>query len=288
MQDNIYSQIGGSANSTGSSDLTTAQASPSIFPVDARRRRNLMVGISLAAIGATALILSYLESSIILTFIGLGLSLWSFISFYATTSRLVTEEIFVPISLSSVESLSELISNLGYRGRVVFVHPKSLEGLKKGFLFISKDESSVLPPDSQFTSNKVFFENPPGILISAPEQAVVDLFERKLGVNFATVNVPFLQEKLPRLLTEDLQLVENMTLEEQGSHTRLVIQGGACAQICSAVSQKISLGNHFGCPVCSAFALIISKTTASPIMIEKNASDGNSITTTFVRVDREK
>ncbi|HZT35890.1 MAG TPA: hypothetical protein VFA15_08215, partial [Nitrososphaera sp.] len=160
-------------------------------------QKNLMIGSILAAAGGAILVLSYVLSSLVLTFIGLGLALWSVITFYATPAGIVSEEVFMSVSTSFAESLQNVITNLGYRGKPIYLHPKSLEGLKRGYVFVSKDGSSRIPSDSQFSEKKIIFENPEGVLIEAPSQGLVDLLEEKLNINFATSSLSFMQEHIP-------------------------------------------------------------------------------------------
>lgn len=242
------------------------------------RHSTITAGVLLTSIGGIILLLSYLASSLILTFIGLGLTLWGVLLFYMTQSRQLPTELSVAISLSTLKSMNSLIANMGYKGKAVFFYPKSLKGLNQGYLFVhSSAEADVvkIPSDMQLSNGKFLCEDPHGMLMTAPSQSLVDLFEHKLNSNFSMVDFSFLQQKLPKLLIEDLRLVDLFSLEENTGSIIATFSGGPGSELCQKlfvndINEPSSNNSHFACPVCSALALAICKIKGRPIYIQEN------------------
>ena len=251
--------------------------------------------IVLLGSGATTLALSYLWSSSILTFIGLGLTLWGVLIKYISRSRHVRAELLSSALSSMQKSIDDLVSYMGYTGQVIFFHPKSLVGLGQGYIFIphliTKLEGNSAPkldvlnllPYSSEASVPSLFLDPRGIFLAAPSQGLVDLFEKELNLNFALANLEYIREALPKLLIEELKMADDMSIEKNESNDVVMkISGKTCADMCRSSRNKTRPGNDLGCPLCSALALVISKVSAKPVCIkETNIIDDNTISTTY-------
>jgi hypothetical protein len=185
---------------------------------------------------------------------------------------------------------------MGYNGEVTFFHPKSLKGLGRGHVFISHyaakaDENlnakletlNLLPYSHEETIPSVYL-HPKGIFLVAPSQGLIELIERELGVNLATVELRYIQEALPKLLVEDLKIVDEISIEESDNDGSIVMSfsGGPGTDMCMFFDREIKLGNKLGCPLCSAVALVISKVSGKPVTIkETERIDGNMTATTY-------
>ncbi|MFY3740876.1 MAG: hypothetical protein HMLIMOIP_001321 [Candidatus Nitrosomirales archaeon] len=183
---------------------------------------------------------------------------------------------------------------MGYSGEVIFFHPKSLTGLGQGYVFIphyvarleanpsAKLDALNLLPYSNETNIPSTYLTPKGVFLTAPSQGLVDLFEKELEVNFALVNLEYIQEALPKLLVEDLKMADDMSIEKYEDGNILVkVTDGPCTEMCRFVSNHTRLGNHLGCPLCSALALVISKVSARPVIIKETNILDNVISTTY-------
>jgi hypothetical protein len=260
----------------------------------------LPTSLILLGIGAACLLFSYLWSSSILTFIGLGLALWGILIMYLSPSRHVRAELLDAVSSSMQKSIDALVSNMGYTGKAVFFHPKSLTGLGQGYVFIPHyttsaitgngensnlklEDLNLLPYSSESTVPQIYL-HPKGMFLAAPSQGMVDLIEKEIGINFALVSFDRVQEVLPKLLIEELNLVDDMSVEEEIGTGNIVARatGGPCTDICKLLGQETRLRNHLGCPLCSVVALVISKVKGKPVIVKETNATDNTITTTFV------
>jgi len=264
------------------------------------KNKTLLACLGLLGVGSASLASSFIWSSPVLTFIGLGLTLWGVLLMYISPSRHVRAELLNSISSSMQKSIENLVAYMGYTGQVVFFHPKSLTGLGQGFVFIphyaakgagvlnsNLDALNALPYDSEKSIPPVYLD-PKGVFLASPSQGMVDLFEKELGINFATVDLAFVQENLPKLLIEELKVVDDFSiLEDNGNGVSIVMKskGGPCTDMCQIMSKDARLGNHLACPLCSAIALVVSKVWGKPIIIKATAITGDSeITTTYVEL----
>jgi hypothetical protein len=258
-------------------------------------RGTFPTSIILMSIGAACLLISYIQSSLILTFIGLGLILWGVLIIYMSPSRHVRAELLTSISSTMHKSVDNLVTYMGFTGEVVYFHPKSMTGLGQGYIFIphyaanidgnsklKMDALNLLPYNSESTVPQIFLDSK-GMFLAAPAQGILDLLERELGANLATVNLDFIQRALPKLLIEELKLVDDMSIEESDTGDIVMrVAGGPCIDICHFVNSETRLGNHLGCPLCSVLALVISKVKGKPVSIQGTAFADNTISTTFV------
>jgi hypothetical protein len=243
------------------------------------------ISMILASTGIASLIVSYLYSSLILTFIGLGLTLWSVVIFCVLPSKHVPADIFDAMSLHWIKTLDNLLVSLGYKGRPIFHHPKYLGDLAQGYVFVPYDGLHKVPKDQELSLGKLFYDEPRGISIVAPSQGLVELFERELNIKFASVDLEYLKENLPRLLVEDLRLIDDISMEYSKGSIQVRIVGRSCAHVCDAINKQTRLGSHLGCPLCSSIALVISKVTGKPVMISESSVKNDSVETNYLMLD---
>ena len=243
------------------------------------------IAITLTCVGGASLLISYFYSSLILTFIGLGLTLWGAVIFYVTPSRQVPEHIIYAIALYMIKALDDVLASMGYKGRVIFHYVKYPKGLTQGYVFIPYDSVYAIPNDEELAKEKIFYDDPKGLFIVAPSQGLVELFEGELNVNFSSVDLGYVQENLPKLLIEDLKLVDDLSIENKDGVMQVKIVGRSCANTCDLVNKQTQLGNNLGCPLCAALALVISKVTGKPVSIKESNVKNDSIETSYLTLD---
>jgi len=243
------------------------------------------IGIGLIVVGAALLVASYFASSSVLSLSGLGLIIWGIILLYISPARTVSEKVHGSISLSLIGSIDRLVVHMNYKGRTIFLHPKFMSALRQGYIFIPYEESTIprLPTDEQLAEERTLYEDPKGIFLEAPSQGLVELFERELNVNFATIDMVFIKENLPKLLTNNLRITDDITIDEHSEFIQVGITGRSAAKTCQAVSKETQIGAHFGCPLCASIALLISKVTGKPVSIESSSVNDrhNTINTVY-------
>ena len=254
-----------------------------IIGADNRR----IIRLALASAGVLLLVLSYELSSLVLTFMGLGLVLWAVLLLYITQSRYVHQDILMAAPLSLTKTIDNIIAGMGYgAGKPIFFYPKNLKGQEQGSLFVCLEDKLRIPTDEQMVEGVTIHQDPNGLALSAPSSALVELFERRLNTKFSIGDLPSVQENIAGLLTEELRIVDDISLERKDDHSfSLKMVGGPSVEICKMVSSQTKMGNRLGCPLCGAFALILCKISGMPVYIKHTAIDENSIETIFEQYD---
>jgi hypothetical protein len=248
----------------------------------------LLACIVLFSTGSISLILSYMYTSTILTFIGLGLMLWGVMTLNISRTRYVHEEAVYGISVSTIKSLDAILAALSNTGSLIFFHPRHLKGLKQGYIFLSYDGMLRIPREEELAKEKIFYDDPKGALLVAPNQGIVDILEKKLNVNFATADLVYLQRTIPRMLVDDLRIVDDFSIlsdDNEKKHVRIQISGKRVADVCELLSKETKLGSKLGCPICSLSALIVSKVFGKPVVIRESTVRGNTILTIIEVLD---
>ena len=112
-------------------------------------------------------------------------------------------------------------------------------------------------------------DNLEGIFLVPPGLGLANLFEEKLGVRFAEVDLDYLKANLPRLLVEHFRLLEDLELGGTTDRIQVEMKGTAYASLCSKIRRESEVSTRFGCPLCSAMAIVLARTTHRAIVIEK-------------------
>lgn len=247
------------------------------------RRPSQVFAAVLSSLGGIALVFAYLLSSLILTFIGLGLVFWGLLLFYVRPARFVKGEILSPLLLGYLESLDRLVSSQGYKGKPIFLPPRYLKAYRSGMVFIPAEGDSRIPPVEDLARDDVFYDNPRGVLLSSPGFGLMRLYEKELGVDFARIDLDYVASNLPRSLVEGLELAEEAELNLDGNEVTLKISGDLCIAVCEGVNSVAHADGHLGCPFCGSVALAVARASGKAVLIEKHGlvDDGKGIETKF-------
>lgn len=248
-------------------------------------RSTFPIAIALLSTGCISLLFSFVLNVTTLTFIGLGLTLWGLVIFYISESKTVPEAVLNKLSFSMLKSIGNIVTGMEHKGNAIFLYSKNLNGSNQGYVFFSYKESQI-PRYNELNKERIFYYNPKGIFIPAPSNGLVEICENQLGVDFATVDFAFLQQKLPKLMIENLKLVDDLAVVENDGIATVRFSGVSCVSLCKSVSTDIKNGNQLGCPLCSAFALMISKVSNVPINIKDTILiNGDTVQSTYTKID---
>jgi len=146
-------------------------------------------------------------------------------------------------------------------------------------MFLPAKNETAIPTGEAVTRGALVVEKPEGILLVPPGLALANLFEEKLGVRFLEVDLDYLRANLPRLLIEDLELLESLELQEESEAIQIEMEGSAYASLCSQIKKQTKFAARFGCPLCSAIAITLARTTHHPIVIEREDVSEDTKTT---------
>ena len=176
-------------------------------------------------IGATVLLTSIIYSSSILAFIGLGLMLWGALLLYIRPEEYTKKVILDSAVISSMLNLNQIIQELNYKGKAIYLPPKYLKDPQASKVYISKQEDGKLPNPSLTLKykNQIFFQKPQGILLTPPGAQLSRLFEKRLDTNFTKTDLNYLAQNIPKLIIEDLEIAENIEIETERNKIKIRI-----------------------------------------------------------------
>lgn len=228
-------------------------------------------GFITLALGAASLIASVLYASQILAFIGLGLVFWGAILTYIQTEEYVKGSLLPATSLSALETLNQIMEELGCKEKAIYLPPKYLADPEANKAYIPKNRESALPTpkQTQGKENRFFLQNPQGIILTPPGSELTKLFEKTLETSFTKLDLQNLQLNLPKLLIEDLEIAQNLDVTVENDKVTVTIENSAYQGLTEEAAKLSKLYESLGCPLSSAIACAIAKATGKPVTIEK-------------------
>jgi len=262
-----------------------------------------LVSWFLLALGGIALGFSIVFTYSILAFVGLGLTFWGALMLYLTTEEYVKKSLLDSTMTSSLADLNQILTELEYEGKAIYLPPEYLKEFETTKIYIPKNKNSNLPTpeEIQQQDDQIFLKNPKAALISPPGLSLSKLFEETLGTSFTKVNLESLQQKLPKLFIEHLEIAENLelqtrygTINKRISNSRSLVQTENSAihvkitnsiykNACKEALKLSHIKDSIGCAICSAIACALAKAVGKPIIIEgiQTFEDGKVIEATY-------
>lgn len=237
------------------------------------------IGYILLLLGTITLALSVLYVSAMLAFIGIAFTFWGALLLFIVPTKYVKAALLDSTSVSSLVSIDQIITALNYQGKGVYLPPRYVKEFRGGKVFIPFGKEVVIPPVEKVAEEKVFIGNPNGMCLTPSGLGLANLFENELGIDFAKVDLDYLQDSLPKLFIEGLELAEDFEMSIEDHRIEVKVKGSIYRDFCSDVSKLSSICSSIGCPLCSSLACVFSRVTGKPIIIEKNnlSSDGRTI-----------
>jgi len=253
--------------------------------IQIKRKRKLSLtkvsGWTMLGLGAVGLIASIFYTSQILAFIGLGLVFWGVIILYIQTEEYVKRSLLDTTTLPSLETLNKILQELDYKGKAVYLPPKYLSDPEANKAYIPKQKEGKLPvpEQTQKQETKLFLENPNGLLLTPPGAELTRLFEKTLETNFTRTDLQYLQQNMPKLFIEDLEIAQNFDLEIKNNKIHVKIENSAYKNLNKEAENLSNLYTSLGSPISSAIACALAKASGKPIIIERQriSEDGKTI-----------
>ncbi|MEM4520262.1 MAG: hypothetical protein QXF23_00875 [Candidatus Bathyarchaeia archaeon] len=234
------------------------------------------VGIAFIVPGVVSLVFSILKNSSTLAFIGLGLTFWGALFFFIRPERLIHRSLLDSTALSIYAAADRIIRDLkiGSNGYYIPPYPKDahvpehLKGLKETILFIS-EEAEKIPPIEEIAQRKFLVKSPRGICIPPPGLGILDQIEKEIGKDLASVQLSDLSEIMPQVLIGDLQLAKDIEIDVEENQVHVTMVNPAYQSLYT--SEDLSSVHFLGCPLASAIACAIAKSTGKVVAIQKIA-----------------
>ncbi len=234
---------------------------------------------SFLAIGAVALTLSLVLSSVILVFVGLGLVFWGVLFLFIRPMTYVRCDLMEAVTLSSIMAIDKLLSTAECKEKGVYLPTKDTG---KVVAFIPHQQLTKLPNADEI-ENQVYIHDPRGVALVPPGLALANLIEQELGVAFRKGGVEALGERLRKPLIESLEIMRFFEMRIDGDIVTCEFVEPVYSKLFKQLHGKSIVSSSLGCPFCSAMACVIVQTTGRPVRIETDelSRDGRIVETTF-------
>jgi hypothetical protein len=118
-----------------------------------------------------------------------------------------------------------------------------------------------------------------GAFVTPPGSALSRLFEEELGFSFTKADLKQIQNKLPKLLVEDLELAQNAEIQIQDNTVTVEITGSVLDEICRQTDSQPRTHKQVGCLLSSAIACVLAKSAGKPVTIQNETRNQETKTT---------
>jgi hypothetical protein len=260
------------------SDLQTEQLLTESQLVRKQRHNTTLVGCLLLGIGLGALAAAIVFASTILSFIGLGLTLWGSLMFFVQPRNYVRSDLMNATAISSLKTIDKMMMGMGYREKGVYIQAHDSD---KAVVFVPSEPFSMIPQVSSFEEDRTFLSEPAGLLVPPPGLALAGLIEKKLGFKLKNCGLEALVEALPKVLVEDLEIVKDVEIEVREDSVHIKLYDSIYADFCAEV-RDTSRRCGLGCPMCSALASILAIATGKPVLYEEDKTSEDTRVTESV------
>jgi len=125
--------------------------------------------------------------------------------------------------------------------------------------------------------------NPSAVLVTPPGARLAQLFENVLETNFNRVNLEYLQQTLPELLIEDLEIAQSFDMKIENDKVHVRYEDSMYSDP-NVKTEQLGIYSAFGSPLSSAIACSIAKVTGRLVIRTSSKTD---FETKHVRVTEE-
>lgn len=268
------------SKTTKEGDTHTMRRTRAVLP---KISQTSLVSLFLLASGIFALAFSVVYASSMLAFVGLGLTLWGALLLYIAPSKQVPLELLNATATPNLTNIEKIMAAYDVEEKGIYLPPKHLENGGSSIVYIPSKEDLTVPNPEELDEEKLHSENPNGLLLSPPGIALSKFFEKTLGKSFARTNLNYLQDTLPKLLVEDLEIAEHVDLRTEDNTVTVEVTNNIFTEICRETRKLPKTYKALGCPLSSAIACVLAKATGKPVIIQSNdlSADGRTIKTSY-------
>jgi hypothetical protein len=243
------------------------------------RSSSALVGYGLTGVGGLSLVTSVAFTSTVLGFIGLGLTFWGALLLFIRPRYYVRTDVMDSTALSSLKTIDRVITGLGYEEKGIYIPVSNPE---KAVVFVPSEPMKEIPKPEQI-EKETFVKDPEGISIVPPGMALANLFEKELGVKFSEWTLEKMTDRLPKLLIEDLEMVQDCAIKIEGDQVSFRFVESVFSDFCGQLKGTTKVCSSLGCPMCSAMACILAQVTHRPVRFDqdKYTVDGTTVESSY-------
>lgn len=236
------------------------------------------IGFVLLILGALALVGSVISSSTTLAFIGLGLTFWGGLFFFARPIKFVRSTLADSNAIATYATIDRMLRDLDYKGKAIYIPPypkeaylpEYLKGLKEMIIFIPSEDTVAMPTIEEMAQRQFLLKNPKGICITPPGFGLMSLFEEELKTSFTEMDIQNLSASLPSVIVNNLELAKDLEIDTENGRAHVKIVDSIYTDLYSKEYKLVSI-HHIGCPLISSIACALTKASGKLVKIVKDA-----------------
>jgi hypothetical protein len=236
--------------------------------------KSFIIGALFLATGITALLLSIYTNSQIIALIGLGMTFWGALFILISPVRYVEGDLLNSTAISMYLTVDRIIGDFKYSGKAYYIPPYSqeenlpenLKGLKEIVAFVSAKKEKPLLPVEELAQSKFMLSKKKGILVAPPGLGLLIETEKKIPRG-TKMGISDLCEIVPKIMLENFAIAKDITMSTEADEVNLTLCDSLYNHLYSHESNLKSV-NILGCPIASAIACAIAKTTGKIVTIE--------------------
>lgn len=243
------------------------------------------IGLAFVIPGLAALFFAVVKNSNVLAFIGLSLTFWGALFYFIRPVRYVQGSLLDSTVHSTYMTIDRIINDLKLKTKAYYIPPypmdvylpEHLKGLKEAAVFISGGKEGT-PSVEDLAKSKFMIQNPSGVCVAPPGSGLLSQVEKELRKETSKLQLSELYECLPSVIVENLELAKEAEMREESGKLYLKLSDSVYRRLYSAEANLKSV--HFlGCPIVSAVACAIAKSTGKPAAIQKikTTYDGQTV-----------
>lgn len=268
------------------------EAKPEKGPAKVKTKIRKTTGAQLASlllllIGLFLLVASAFASLTTFALMGISLIFWGIFLHYVRPSRYVKIELLTSFQ-SPLETLNRVIEKTKHEGKGVYLPPKSLEDINASIVFVPNKPITRLPQLGEVSEDRLLSNDAQGLYLTPPGLSLCQLFEKTMGTKFTLISLGSLRETVWKLFTKDLEIAEDLNMTMENEAITVQMEGSVFADLCRETAKLEKIHNSVGCPLCSAVACALAKTTGKAITIENEEQGAHGKTATRYKMLEEQ
>jgi hypothetical protein len=217
-------------------------------------------------------------ASSFLAILGVALTFWGAILLYITPTKHVPLDLLNAAAEANATNIERILTEYNLTQKGIYLPPKNLQNSESSLVFIPETLKTPLPTPKE-SNEKQLTNEKTGAFVTPPGSALSRLFEEELGFSFTKTDLNQIQNKLPKLLVEDMELAENAEIQIQNNTVTLEITGSILDEICRQTDSQPKTHMQVGCLLSSAIACALAKATGKPVTIQKETRNQETKTT---------
>ncbi len=238
---------------------------------------------SLAVAGSLFLFLAFRFDSLLLGLIGLGFFFFASLSYLIAPKWFFRGEVLTSMVFSSLCLLKRLLGPSGFPGKGFYMLSED-GGI---YVFVSKEETLLQPPENAAIGKRLFLRNPEGIVLSPPGSELLRTIEDLSGASLDEAELHYALSILSEAFSE-LEISRGFDFIVEGDLITVRMEDVVGRGFCKEIEFRFpGLCEQIGCPFCSAIACGISKSLKRPVIIDYvDTSPDGRVTEAVFRVIR--